>query len=154
MSLSLSSIGTLSRVFVSMISRTKYATSSAPAVLLSPRKSMRRWMTLAATSGNLTAQLCTACNTHIHTHTGHGSVCVCLCVPRRSHCQHPKPEPGARHGFDALALCFAGVCVCVCVWGTLPDLTCTSICLYSPLFSKSLFCVFMISFFRTITTYA
>lgn len=31
-------------------------------------------------------------------------------------------------------------------------LTCTSICLYSPPFSKSLFCVLTISFFSTITT--
>mmetsp|Transcript_5376 Transcript_5376/g.14489 ORF Transcript_5376/g.14489 Transcript_5376/m.14489 type:complete len:329 (+) Transcript_5376:1408-2394(+) len=74
---------------VSTISRTKKMTSSALAVLASPRKSISRCTTLLATSGNLSAQL----------------------------------------------------------W-----MACTSICRYSPPFSKSLFCVFTTSFFRTMTT--
>mmetsp|Transcript_16619 Transcript_16619/g.41550 ORF Transcript_16619/g.41550 Transcript_16619/m.41550 type:complete len:275 (+) Transcript_16619:259-1083(+) len=78
-----------SLAFVSMISRTKNTTSSDDAVAASPRKSMSRCTTLAATSGNLTAQ---------------------------------------------------------------PWMACTSICLYSPPRSKSLFCVLTISFFSTITT--
>ena len=41
--------------FVSTISRTKKMTSSAEAVLVSPRKSMSSWMTEPATSGNFTA---------------------------------------------------------------------------------------------------
>ena len=54
-------MGSRSAGLVSAISRTKKTTSSALAVLLSPRKSISRCTTEPATSGNLTAQECTAC---------------------------------------------------------------------------------------------
>eukprot|EP00983_Pelagomonas_calceolata_P062126 1147146-Pelagomonas_calceolata.AAC.10 len=157
---------------VSTISRTKKMTSSALAVLASPRKSISRCTTLLATSGNLSAQLWMACNDMCG--TGEDQLCVC---PRE---QFEKTQTlFSLYSLHAGARSFrtsSQAAVLVLSWlspilslitppsascmraphsqteGPHRQLTCTSICRYSPPFSKSLFCVFTTSFFRTMTT--
>lgn len=73
------------------------------------------------------------------------------CEPTESHTKHPQTAPAIPKLLSMLLAelhAVAGSCL-------LPHahpLTCTSICLYSPPFSKSLFWVLTISFFSTITT--